>query len=91
MSDPLGGIVVALILVLRLVWFAILARVVLSWVDPNPYPTNALKRLLFTITDPVLEPLRRVIPPIGMIDITPIAAFIILQLIERLLLQMQGY
>ncbi len=91
MSDPLGGIVVALILVLRLVWFAILARVVLSWVDPNPYPTNAFKRLLFTITDPVLEPLRRVIPPIGMIDITPIAAFIILQLIERLLLQMQGY
>ncbi len=91
MNDPLGGVILALLLVLRLMWFAILARVLLSWVDPNPYPTNALKRILFTITDPVLEPLRRVIPPIGMIDITPIAAFILLQLVERLLVQMRGY
>lgn len=65
---------------------AILARVVYSWLDPNPYPTNELKRLLWAITDPILEPLRRVVPPLGMLDITPIVALVLLSVLERLVL-----
>ena len=54
--------------------FAIFARSLLSWfpVDRNGPVVGAL----VSITDPVLEPLRRIIPPIGMIDISPMIAMI---------------
>ena len=64
---------------------AILARVLYSWLDPNPYPTNEFKRLLWMVTDPVLEPLRRVVPPLGMFDITPLVALVILQVLQRVI------
>ena len=65
---------------------AILVRVLYSWVDQNPYPTNAFKRVLWTVTDPILEPLRRVIPPLGMFDISPIAALFLVQIVHRIVL-----
>ncbi|MGC9335369.1 MAG: YggT family protein, partial [Anaerolineae bacterium] len=56
--------------------FLILIRVLLSWVNVNPYrPTldHPLIEVLHRITDPVLMPLRRIIPPIGgAIDISPV-------------------
>ncbi|MFA7250013.1 MAG: YggT family protein [Dehalococcoidia bacterium] len=59
--------------------FAIFARSLLSWfpIDRN----GPVVQALVSITDPVLEPLRRVIPPIGMIDITPMVAMIVLFII----------
>ena len=69
----------------RLLQFAIIGRVLMSWVDPNPYPTNGFKRGLWAVTDPILEPMRRVIPPLGMFDITPIAAIFLLDFISNAL------
>ncbi|MFQ6057618.1 MAG: YggT family protein [Anaerolineae bacterium] len=63
---------------------AIIARALLSWFRINPY--HPAVTLLNQITEPILAPLRRYIPPIGMIDITPIVALILLQLIRRLLI-----
>jgi YggT family protein len=63
---------------------AILARVLLSWVSVNPF--NPIVSLLDQITEPILGPLRRVIPPLGMIDITPIVALFLLQFLQRILL-----
>lgn len=59
--------------------FAIIIRSLLSWfpIDRDGPVVQALVQ----ITDPVLEPLRRVIPPIGMIDITPLIATILLFMI----------
>lgn len=74
-----------MIFALRLWSFAILARILLSWVDRSPYPDNRFKEILFQITDPILEPLRRNIPPVGMFDISPIFAFVILGVISDLL------
>jgi YggT family protein len=69
--------------------FLILIRVLLSWinVDPNRRAVDhPLIRLLRQVTDPVLQPLRRVIPPIGgTIDVSPIVAFLILEVLRRLL------
>ena len=62
---------------------AIVARVILSWVSPRA--TNRLAIILYQVTEPILSPLRRIIPRIGMIDLTPLAAIILLQLIVRLL------
>ena len=63
---------------------AILIRVVLSWVNVNPY--NPLVSFVYQITDPIIEPLRRIIPPLGMIDITPIIAMILLSVLQQVLL-----
>ncbi len=63
---------------------AILIRVILSWLNVNPY--HPLVSLVYQITDPILLPLRRIIPPLGMIDVTPIVAMILLSLVQRLLL-----
>ncbi len=62
---------------------AILARVLLSWVRVNPY--HPAVELLYRITEPILAPLRRVIPSIGMVDISPVIALILLQIIQQVL------
>lgn len=63
---------------------AILLRVILSWFNVNPF--HPVVAFLDQITEPILGPLRRVIPPVGMIDITPIVALLLLQVVEALLL-----
>lgn len=63
--------------------FAIIFRVILSWFSPRP--TSRLAIVLIQITEPLLRPLRRIIPRVGMLDFTPLAAIILLQLISRLL------
>ena len=62
---------------------AILARVLLSWVRVSPY--HPAVELLYRITEPILAPLRRVIPSIGMMDISPIIALLLLQIIQEVL------
>lgn len=63
---------------------AIVIRVLLSWFNVSPY--NPIVSFLDQVTEPILAPLRRVIPAIGMIDITPIVALLLLQVIEYILL-----
>jgi len=69
---------------------AILARVLLSWVRVSPY--HPAVEVLYRITEPILAPLRRVIPPVGMVDISPIIAMLLLQIIQQVLVAvMRGY
>jgi len=63
---------------------AILIRVILSWLNVSPY--NPLVNFIWQITDPILEPLRRIVPAIGMLDVTPILAMILLSVIQQVLL-----
>ncbi len=76
--------------VFRILWWAILIRVLLSWlpmlnVRIDPY--NPIIRALYTITDPILEPLRKY-TTVGMIDLSPIVALIGLSFIERILVSL---
>jgi YggT family protein len=59
----------------------LIIRIVLTWIPHNPH-SQAIT-LLYKITEPVLEPVRRVIPSIGGIDISPIVVFIGLGFIKR--------
>ncbi|HQZ70922.1 MAG TPA: YggT family protein [Anaerolineae bacterium] len=78
-------LILATVYGLRFLQLAVLVRVLLSWVDSSPYPDSRWKEVLFTVTDPILNPLRRIIPPVGgMIDLTPMAAIILLQVLESL-------
>ncbi len=64
---------------------AILARVLLSWVRVSPY--HPVVEFLYQITEPILAPLRRIIPPVGMMDISPIIAMLLLQIIQQVLVE----
>ncbi|MDO7787962.1 YggT family protein [Desulforamulus aquiferis] len=61
-------------------------RIILSWFRHNPY--NPIIRFLYETTDPYLNIFRRIIPPIGAIDISPLAAFWVLDIIRRLIIGM---
>ncbi|AQS58333.1 YggT family protein [Desulforamulus ferrireducens] len=61
----------------------LLARILLSWFPHNPY--NPVVRFLYETTDPYLNIFRRVIPPLGMVDISPIVAFLVLRMIQNLI------
>jgi YggT family protein len=84
------GEVLALIInvVFQVLWWAILIRVLLSWLPManiriDPY--NPAVRLLYSITDPILEPLRRY-TTVGMIDLSPIVALLGLDFIRQILI-----
>ena len=71
---------------LTLYWFAVLIRIILEWFPmPSDHPVGRLRRMLSTIVDPVLAPIRRVIPPIpiGMqrLDLSPIVLLIGIQIL----------
>jgi YggT family protein len=70
--------------IVQLMAFAVFARAILTWfpIDRN----GPVFQFLDSVTDPVLQPLRRVIPPIGMIDITPMVAMLLLFFIASALL-----
>ena len=63
--------------------FAIIIRALMSWF--NPSPENPIVRFVIEITEPVLAPLRKIVPRIGMIDITPIVAILLLNVILQVL------
>ena len=65
--------------VCRILMFVVLARAILSWFTLSRY--NVLVALLDDITEPILSPLRQVIPRLGMFDITPMVAIAILYFI----------
>lgn len=56
--------------------FIILFRALISWVSPDP--RNIVVQLLYTITEPILEPFRRIIPPIGIFDLSAMVAMFLL-------------
>lgn len=66
--------------------FILLARVLLSWVQVDPY--NPIVRVLHQLTEPVLAPIRRLLPPTGPMDFSPIVAFVALIILERLVISL---
>ncbi|HEX5829796.1 MAG TPA: YggT family protein [Gemmatimonadaceae bacterium] len=68
-----------------LLQLAIIVRVVASWVGGSPF--SPWWRWAFTISEPLLRPLRRIIPSLGPIDITPIVAWFVLSLLRPLVLR----
>lgn len=70
-------------LLLQILWIAILVRVILSWFPVDP--SNPIVRIVWEITEPVLAPFRRVIPRIGMFDLSPLAAFLVISFLAQAL------
>ena len=82
----MAGLINLLVLLLYLYTWIIIIRAVMSWVSPDP--NNPLVKALRVVTEPVLKPLRDLIPPnrLGGIDISPILAIVLIQILRYLLL-----
>ena len=75
------AIAIVLSMVLTLYQWIIVARAVLSWVNPDPY--NPIVRFIHNITEPVLAPIRRRLPTsMGPIDVSPIIVFFAVYLLR---------
>jgi YggT family protein len=70
-------------LVITVFTFAIIGRALLSWFDPGMQ--TPVGRLLRDITEPIIAPIRQVMPRFGMFDLSPIVALLLLQLLGNLI------
>ena len=76
-------------LFLNILFYAMIISVILSWVAPGSHNPGA--ELVAQITEPVLAPFRRIIPNVGGLDISPIFAFIVIQLLQSWLIPRLAY
>ena len=73
-------------MLLTLYMWIVIARAVISWVNPDPY--NPIVRFLYSVTEPVLYRLRRALPLYaGGIDFSPILVFVAILFLQRFLVQ----
>lgn len=78
------GPVIALLIYLYS--FVILARVLMSWVNIDPY--SPVARIIFDLTEPVLAPVRNLLPPAAGLDFSPIIVMVLLQILGGILSSM---
>ena len=74
-------------IVLSILYWLILVRALISWVNPDPH--NPIVQFLHSVTEPVLVPIRRFLP-VGIrfrIDISPIVAFLLIIFLKSFLVQ----
>lgn len=69
--------------VLQAYMWIVVARAVISWVNPDPY--NPIVQFLVRSTEPVLRPIRRVLPLLGGIDFSPLVVILCLVFLQRFL------
>lgn len=65
----------------------LLARVLMSWF-PNVDRSNPLVQFVYDVTEPVLRPIREMLPQTGMLDLSPLIVFLILQVLTQVLFRM---
>ena len=70
-------------LIVKVYFFAILASIILSWISPGG--GNPAVYLLHQITEPVMAPVRKLLPPMGGLDFSPILVFILINVVEIVL------
>ncbi len=69
-------------LILNYVFWAVLIRVILSWVAPDPY--NPVVRVIVQVTEPIMAPIRKMLPPMGGFDLSPLIVLLGIQLLQIL-------
>jgi len=87
MSNLFAAIANLLSVILTILYWLILIRALISWVNPDPY--NQVVQFLYKTTEPILYPIRKILPinfGIG-IDISPIIAFLIIIFLKSFLVR----
>ena len=76
-------------LAVNLFFFAILGLIIFSWIAPQTY--HPALALLHQLTEPVMGPFRRLVPPLGGLDLSPILVFIMINVLGKLLSAMAAH
>ncbi|MCM8765473.1 MAG: YggT family protein [Candidatus Omnitrophica bacterium] len=84
LSNFLVGLAKVLEIVFTLLWWLILIRAIISWFSPDPF--NPLVQFLYQITEPILYPLRKLIPPTFGVDLSPLLAFLLIVFLKSFLI-----
>ncbi|MCF7887870.1 MAG: YggT family protein [Candidatus Omnitrophica bacterium] len=87
LSNFLIGVANVLNVIFTIAWWLILIRALISWVNPDPY--NPIVQFLYKTTEPILYPIRKLLPQ-GLrfgIDISPIIAFLAIIFLRSFLVQ----
>ncbi|QAR34480.1 YggT family protein [Geovibrio thiophilus] len=82
-----GSIKVLLDLLGIFTWLIII-RALMSWVSPDP--RNPVVQFVIAMTEPVMEPFRKIIPPLGFMDISPIILLIVIYFARMMLVSLIG-
>jgi len=82
MSNFINALAYIVSILLTIMYWLILIRALISWVNPDPF--NPIVQFLVRVTEPVLEPIRRLLPQLP-IDISPIIAFFIIVFLQKFL------
>ena len=74
-------------ILVNILLIAIVARALMSWFPPpgQGSPFLIIRQMIHQITDPIIEPIRKVMPSTGMLDLSPMVAMILLIVIQRVL------
>jgi len=82
LSNFIVGVAKIVDILLTMMYWLILIRALISWVSPDPY--NPVVRFLYRTTEPILTPIRRLMPRMG-IDLSPIIAFFVIIFLKSFL------
>ena len=80
-----GALIDVLLYALRAVQWVVIIAALISWVNPDP--RNPIVRFLYTVTEPLFRPFRRLVPPsrTGGIDLSPLFVILVIFLVSRFL------
>lgn len=82
---PILAIAELIALMVNVFLFAIIIQAIISWINPGNY--NPVSSLLHQLTDPLLNPFRKIIPPVSGMDLSPLVAIIGIYLLKLLFVQ----
>ena len=82
LSNFIFGVAKVVDVLLTIFYWLVLVRALISWVSPDPY--NPIVQFLYRMTEPLLEPVRRRLPPMA-IDISPIIVFLAIIFLQSFL------
>ncbi|MEK6539247.1 MAG: YggT family protein [Deltaproteobacteria bacterium] len=85
LANLLDALAVVISYLLTIYMWIIIIRALISWVNPDPY--NPVVRFLYQITEPVLYPIRRRLPFMGGIDLSPIVVLLIIVFLQAFLVK----
>ncbi len=84
-------ILIDIINLLFLVFYVLLfASIILSWVRPNPYHPvwGPIIRVVSAVVDPILNPVRRLMPPMGGLDFSPMVVLLLARVLQRVIINL---
>ncbi len=87
------AVIEVILLALQLYFWIVIASAVFSWlytfnvVNPRNQFVGTVGRLLYQVTEPALRPIRRIVPTLGAVDISPVVLLLIIYLIQRVLIR----